>query len=72
MVLSTQENCDIALAAYDIDIICGVSIYIIKCLVLLLRINGIFIWEPYMVSNKIAAMQYYLHFLRAEALYQAH
>lgn len=72
MVLATQENCDTALTAYDIDIICGVSIYIIKNLAFLLRVNGIFNWEPYMVSNKIAAMQYCLHFLRAEALCQAH
>lgn len=71
MVLATQENSDI-LTVYDIGIMCGVSIYIIKNLALLLRLNGIFNWEPYMVSNKIAAMQYSLHFLRAEALYQAH
>ena len=55
MVLATQENSDI-LTVYDIDIMCGVSIYIIKNLALLLRLNGIFNWEPYMVSNKIAAM----------------
>lgn len=57
---------------HDIDIIHGVSIYMIKNLAFLLRLNGIFNWELYMVSNKIAAMQYCLHFLRAEALYQAH
>lgn len=71
MVLATQENCDTTLTAYDIDIICGVSIYIIKNLALFFKGK----WDIQLGTvhgNKIAAMQYCLHFLRAEALYQAH
>lgn len=35
--LDMQQNCDTALAVYDIDILCHVSIYIIKNWALLLK-----------------------------------
>lgn len=56
MVLATQENCDTTLTAYDIDIICGVSIYIIKNLALFFKGK----WDIQLGTvhgNKIAAMQ---------------